>query len=542
MEKTSGMWNIHGEYAFYLQNGDWVDEDYVTVLINNLKRLQVDMVISGVIYVHQNYFKRADFYEYEKIVSGKQGRIELFRSGYLENGFCGCLVKRILLEEKEDLYSVLMKANKIGIFNDYKYYHQFVEKKRDSYNDLEKRWNTYQKMLVDWKEEEIRQLFTRKEKVLLDYPVLGKMVCGGSSWLKRNHSNIFSFLQNILDNQMEKRKKLDFTFECIMKETKQYPRILIMGTPEYHNLGDHAIAFAQERFCKNYFPTYKTVNVTEKTILSHFYFLRKHVKDTDLLLLQGGGNMGDEYQSIEALRIKIIQSFPKNQIVIMPQTIHFTDSRDGQALLKKMINVYGLHSKLMLVGREKTSYERMKTYFPKNQIIKCPDIVLSLDIQNEVCTAQNRKGMLLLLRTDAEGTLGVDQLMKMKKLCLKREENLKMAETSVSYGISEEERTEELMKKWTQISSSRLVITDRLHGMIFSAITGTPCLVLSNYNHKIKESYEWIKNLEYIKFCNNLMELENELDKMDQISSKQYCYPKKVLQFHYDQLAMAIKR
>jgi len=53
------------------------------------------------------------------------------------------------------------------------------------------------------------------------------------------------------------------------------------------------------------------------------------------------------------------------------------------------------------------------------------------------------------------------------------------------------------------ISEHEIVITDRLHGMIFSAITRTSCIAIKNYNHKISSSYEWFKHFDYIKLLNN---------------------------------------
>ena len=35
----------------------------------------------------------------------------------------------------------------------------------------------------------------------------------------------------------------------------------------------------------------------------------------------------------------------------------------------------------------------------------------------------------------------------------------------------------------------RVVVTDRLHGMIFAAVTGTPCVVLDNATHKSRDFY-----------------------------------------------------
>ena len=60
-----------------------------------------------------------------------------------------------------------------------------------------------------------------------------------------------------------------------------------------------------------------------------------------------------------------------------------------------------------------------------------------------------------------------------------------------------------MLDKWEEFKHARLVITDRLHGMIFSAITGTPCVALNNSNGKVGFEYEWLKNLPYIGFVDD---------------------------------------
>ena len=57
-----------------------------------------------------------------------------------------------------------------------------------------------------------------------------------------------------------------------------------------------------------------------------------------------------------------------------------------------------------------------------------------------------------------------------------------------------------------------VVITDRLHGMILSIITGTPCIVFGNNYHKVESSYySWFKDLEYVSFIQQ-KEIENKLE------------------------------
>ena len=61
-----------------------------------------------------------------------------------------------------------------------------------------------------------------------------------------------------------------------------------------------------------------------------------------------------------------------------------------------------------------------------------------------------------------------------------------------------------------EFCDAKLVITDRLHGMIFAAISETPCIVFSNYNHKVGGTYEWIKQLPYIRYVENMGEAKKK--------------------------------
>ena len=73
-----------------------------------------------------------------------------------------------------------------------------------------------------------------------------------------------------------------------------------------------------------------------------------------------------------------------------------------------------------------------------------------------------------------------------------------------------EEREERVLKKIQEFQMAQIVITDRLHGMIFSAITGTPCIVLNNNNSKVKNCYEKLRNLKYIQFIDDTSSLERD--------------------------------
>lgn len=69
-----------------------------------------------------------------------------------------------------------------------------------------------------------------------------------------------------------------------------------------------------------------------------------------------------------------------------------------------------------------------------------------------------------------------------------------------------------------------MVITDRLHGMIFAAITGTPCIAFDNISKKVSGVYKWIESLEYIKVVNSFEEFVDAYNYIDNLDEKQLTY------------------
>ena len=78
------------------------------------------------------------------------------------------------------------------------------------------------------------------------------------------------------------------------------------------------------------------------------------------------------------------------------------------------------------------------------------------------------------------------------------------------------------MKKLREISSARLVVTNRLHMMIFAAITATPCIAIDNLTHKVLGVYQWIKPLPYIKLIENINDFQSILDELLKLDKCEY--------------------
>lgn len=287
---------------------------------------------------------------------------------------------------------------------------------------------------------------------------------------------------------------------------KKTRRIIFFELPCFDNLGDHAIAYAQKKFLEDIVNQHKEFQlyVVDGWNTAAIYKLKKVCTRSDIIICQGGGNMGNLYPFADAFRIMITKNFNKNKIVIFPQTVYFTSDDAGKKALKKCQKAYNSCSRLIMCARDSKTYKLMKEYFSA-EIIKMNDIVSYLD--SSEYASDNREGICLCLRSDIESALNAADKKKIIKLCENTGECIRIADTVTGQELKSDEREQALADKWKLFGRSRLVVTDRLHGMIFSLITKTPCIVLGNNHHKVKQTYLTFKDCDYLYYCDNIDEI-----------------------------------
>jgi len=289
--------------------------------------------------------------------------------------------------------------------------------------------------------------------------------------------------------------------------------IYFVGTPNHFNLGDHAIAYATRKLLEKL----KGNNNIEEITIEEFPYrlrnLRKEVKKNDVFIMQGGGNMGNRYWTNERVRREIIKNFPKNRILIFPETIYYDKSAAGDTDLEYSKQCYSTAEKLVIFAREQSSYDYMCDLYPNAKIILTPDIVCSLEYSKQ----REREGALCILRNDVEKSIFAKEKNSFETV-------LKKLGLSISYSdmienekgnIGKANRERRVIKKLDKIASSQIVITDRLHGMIFCVITHTPCVVMADFNHKITSSYNtWFKEIPYIKLNGCIEDIRKDIEEV----------------------------
>lgn len=300
-------------------------------------------------------------------------------------------------------------------------------------------------------------------------------------------------------------------------------KVILIGVPHHCNLGDHAIAIAEKKFIDKYFPEYIYNEVAEENTVKCIDKLKTVINNEDIIMIHGGGNFGNQYPLSENGRRLIIQNFPENNIILFPQTIFFDSTEEGKKELEISKKIYNNHKKLVLMAREEKSYEIMKDNFKNNKIFLTPDIVTIL---NE-CKKQNvkRNGVLIILRNDAEAKINDNEKTNLLDIIKKYYDNIIFTDTAKGGRILGHQRKDKLDELFDEYRRSELVITDRLHGMIFAAITGTPCIAISNYNHKIKYTYKWLEKFNFIRYIEDYKafnEFENIIKDLKEIKNGEY--------------------
>lgn len=292
--------------------------------------------------------------------------------------------------------------------------------------------------------------------------------------------------------------------------------IYFMLSTDYSNLGDHAMSYASLKLLKDTFPEYNVIEITVNDTLKYLPTIKKKIKSNDFIVLKGGGNIGIQYFREELIRRKIIELFSENNIYIFPQTVYFPDTKLGNKEFNKTINIYNSNKHLLTILRDEISYKSIEGKL-KNTYL-CPDIVFYLEnlFSNKITLKDEKKYISICMRSDVEGIYSNDFKDNLKKTITSiTDQDIQEFDTIKPYKIDIIDRKKELLNIWQQISTSKVVITDRLHAMIFCYLLRVPCIVLKTYNFKLTAQYEWIKNENFIEFCD-----DNSIDNIVSIMNK----------------------
>ena len=330
---------------------------------------------------------------------------------------------------------------------------------------------------------------------------------------------------------------ISFRYYNLFKKYKNKKKIIYTLVPTHGNMGDQAIALATINYLEENFGDYDIVQIYREETYRYLKAIKKIINKDDVIILHGGGNLGNLYPVEERDRRFIIQHLRKNKIISMTQIMNFSKDSFGKDELNKSRKIYNANENLTIIAREKHSYKLMKENFNSNIILN-PDIVFYLNNKID-CNKFERTNIMTCLRNDKESVLGSNK----EKLItdLKRDYGQVVEfDTVINKTVIKEEREKELNKMFDKFLKAKVVITDRLHGMVFCAITKTPCIVTKSLDHKVTGTYKWIKDLNYIRLVESI-EFENIKPIIEELNNIKEKNDINFKEMYFDKLTSTLK-
>ena len=276
---------------------------------------------------------------------------------------------------------------------------------------------------------------------------------------------------------------------------------------------------------KNQYPEYDFISfeVSSQSDFDYsnlFLAIRDKLMQKDIVLIQSGMHLTDVYKNEQNLLRQALIVFRRNKVVILPQTMFYLSDENKKNFLSYM----GKFDNVMLYAREQHTFNEAKKYFKTDRIAMCPDVVHSLIGRFRQYNFE-RDGILVCKRKDDNDILISSDELKEKLDDLQMK--IEWMDTDLEVLPAELKMDTEgiLSNIISEISKYKLVITDRLHGTIFSLIANTPVLLIGLRSDKVQANYEWYKEvpdiLQYIDKINDISEL---YEKIDEMLKKKYDY------------------
>ena len=268
--------------------------------------------------------------------------------------------------------------------------------------------------------------------------------------------------------------------------------VAIVDFPDIRNCGDSAIwlgemAYLKDRYGKR--PTY----VSRMDDFSAEDLER--AVPTGPIFIHGGGNFGDIWVAHQDFRERVLERFPRRQIIQFPQSIHY----QCQERVKESARIIGRHKNFVLLVRDDESKQFAETHFDC-QVRLCPDMAFCIGARRP---AAPKFPVLAMLRSDLEKAGDYDLSaypdIPVEDWTTESARNVRVSKAlGAASAVLAFKPAETRLRKLDaaahnrirrgirQISRGRAIVTDRLHVHICSLLIGRPHAVLDNSYGKIR--------------------------------------------------------
>ena len=228
--------------------------------------------------------------------------------------------------------------------------------------------------------------------------------------------------------------------------------------------------------------------------------MRRRLGREGVVLLHGGGNLGDLWPTYQAFRERVVESHHDRRIIQLPQTASFS----SQAALSRTAAAFRAHPDLTIMVRDRASEELATKAFQGCRILAAPDSAFAL---GPLEAPEPTGEVLVLMRTDRErveraaGSLATVDWptrsgndLRTWRYRLSRALGYPAKRSSAAaYALDRPLRrvfaslAEERFAVVPELlGSPSVVVTDRLHGHILSLLVGRPQVLLEDRGGKVR--------------------------------------------------------
>lgn len=331
-------------------------------------------------------------------------------------------------------------------------------------------------------------------------------------------SHIIPLSIRLYINRCIRKYKTKNRIEYIRKERESTPIFYLLNIPSHGNMGDQLIAYAEENFFNDNFSENRVEYFSTGELECGVELLKPIIASEDIIFITGGGFLGDVYPEEERRFHDVMRLFPNNRIILLPQTFSYYKNSKS---IKKAIALQMKCERLVITVRETSSYNCLQSHFNNAEIKLLPDMATYLNLSN---LEYQRSGVIICSRNDKEKEKQSSFVFDSVSEWTKRNNiPIRFVDTQKPYSVRAESREDEIDKLVEEFASSRLVVTDRLHGMLYSIITGTPVLAIDNTTHKVSGAfYDWFKDFSYVRLYSEATSIYKELDTLFQMGGQKY--------------------
>lgn len=286
--------------------------------------------------------------------------------------------------------------------------------------------------------------------------------------------------------------------------------VALIGFPNHSNPGDAAIWAGQLTALKR---AGHRIDYVCDWLSYDAAHLRRRAPDA-VVLLHGGGNLGDIWPEHQRLRERLVAAFPERRVVQLPQTMSFSDP----AALDRARRAFDAHPDLTLLLRDHRSLADAEAAFGCRSLL-CPDAAFALGPMPRL--GEPDADVVWVARTDAETAAGqagppdlagvrvVDWLSEKpgdagwtgaearRRLAsrgggrvLARAPGVLDPLAPALWWLYDRHVEQRVRYGRRLLSGGRGVVTNRLHGHILAVLMGIPHVVLDNSYGKNRTFYE----------------------------------------------------